>query len=125
MKELISNLVDNAIRHTPSGGAVSVRLQISDGQLALSVRDDGPGINSKEHDRIFESFYRIPGTSGVGSGLGLAIVKEIAINHRAEIKVSNLESSGACFDVIFQRGQQTPRTVSSIIPLPTVKNRFA
>jgi len=71
---IVDNLVDNAIRYTPSGGHVAVKLGMNEGELEFVVRDDGPGIAPEERDRVFERFYRVPGSTAQGSGLGLAIV---------------------------------------------------
>lgn len=76
--ELLTNLVDNALRYCPPGSTVTVRVDRRESMACLSVIDDGPGVPPTERDRLFERFYRVPGTAGAGSGLGLAIVKEIA-----------------------------------------------
>ena len=92
---IIDNLVDNAIRYTPSGGCVSVKLEVEGHEIAFTVRDNGPGIASVERDRVFERFYRIPGSSSQGSGLGLAIVQRIAGAHNASVRfVEGIAGSG-------------------------------
>jgi signal transduction histidine kinase len=92
---IVDNLVDNAIRYTPSGGHVAVGLEMSDGDLEFVVRDDGPGIAADERDRVFERFYRIPGSTAPGSGLGLAIVQRIAQAHNASVRfVDGLAGAG-------------------------------
>lgn len=88
LHEMLSNLLDNAIRYTPSQGKVTVSLNQEDGKVLLSVDDNGPGIPLDEHDRIFERFHRLPESSSEGCGLGLAIVREIVVAHQAEIIVS-------------------------------------
>ena len=76
--ELVANLVDNAVRYTPSGGHVTVgTTRVPDG-WSLTVTDSGPGIPPAERERVFERFYRVAGSDGEGSGLGLSIVQEIA-----------------------------------------------
>ena len=70
---ILENLVDNAIRYTPSGGRVEVRLTGGDDGLGLVVRDDGPGIAEADRERVFERFVRLPQATEQGSGLGLAI----------------------------------------------------
>jgi two-component system sensor histidine kinase TctE len=87
--ELIDNLLDNALRYTPPGGAVTVRCGNGTDQAYLSVEDTGPGIPSSAHGRIFERFYRIQGTPGDGTGLGLAIVKEVAQRHGASLQIES------------------------------------
>ena len=92
---IIDNLVDNAIRYTPSGGCVCVQLQAQDREIALIVRDNGPGIAPGERDRVFQRFYRIPGSTSQGSGLGLAIVQRIAKAHNASVRfVEGIAGSG-------------------------------
>lgn len=88
LRELLSNLVDNALRYTPEGGRVTVRVAREDAGLTLSVEDDGPGIPDAERERVFERFHRILGTDQEGCGLGLAIVREIVERHQAQAAVS-------------------------------------
>jgi two-component system sensor histidine kinase TctE len=89
LRELLSNLIDNALRYTPAGGSVTVRVRSDAGQALLEVEDTGPGIAPGERPRVFERFYRILGSNAPGSGLGLAIVREIAQQHGAEIQIFN------------------------------------
>ncbi|KQQ47478.1 histidine kinase [Duganella sp. Leaf126] len=90
LRELLSNLIDNALRYTPAGGSVTVRVRADPEQHALlEVEDTGPGIPPAERTRVFERFYRILGNTAEGSGLGLAIVREIAHQHGAEVDVFN------------------------------------
>ena len=86
---LVRNLVDNAIRYTPNGGKVSVSVHQDAAGLALQVDDTGPGIPADERARVFDRFYRLPGSDAEGSGLGLAIVREIARSHGAEVSLSD------------------------------------
>ncbi len=85
IRELLGNLVDNAIRHTPPGGHVTVRVRGENGNTVLEVEDDGAGIPAGEREKVFERFYRLPGGSPEGCGLGLAIVREIAQGHGAQV----------------------------------------
>ena len=88
LRELLSNLIDNALRYTPAGGSVTVRVRGNPGEPGyLEVEDTGPGIPSGERERVFERFYRILGHTAEGSGLGLAIVREIAQQHGAEVDI--------------------------------------
>ncbi|HZT03493.1 MAG TPA: ATP-binding protein [Steroidobacteraceae bacterium] len=87
---LIRNLVDNAVRYTPAGGRVDVSVERSAGmpaQALVRVVDNGPGIAREERERVFDRFYRQPGTRSPGSGLGLAIVKAIAAAHGASVEL--------------------------------------
>ena len=103
LRELINNLIDNAIRYSRAGGRVTVRVaQDADDQCRLSVSDDGPGIPVHERARIFERFHRLLGTQEDGSGLGLAIVSEIATLHGARITLEeDTDGVGNTFSVIF------------------------
>jgi two-component system, OmpR family, sensor histidine kinase TctE len=97
LRELIRNLVDNALQYTPAGGCVTVRV-IDDpfGQVVvLQVEDSGPGIAAAERELVFQPFYRSLGTDVDGSGLGLAIVREIAAQHGAEVTISDSTTRGA------------------------------
>ena len=87
LRELLSNLIDNALRYTPAGGSVTVRVRSDAEHVYLEVEDTGPGIAPAERERVFERFYRILGNTAEGSGLGLAIVREIAQQHGAEVDI--------------------------------------
>jgi two-component system sensor histidine kinase TctE len=88
LRELLKNLVDNALRYTPAGGSVTVRIRRDRTAAFLEVEDTGPGIPVNERRYVFDRFYRILGTNVDGSGLGLAIVREIAERHGALLRVS-------------------------------------
>jgi two-component system sensor histidine kinase TctE len=89
LREMLSNLLDNAVRYTPPGGQVTVRVTHgADGGAVLSVEDNGPGIPEAERERVFERFYRVLGTGADGCGLGLAIVREIAQSHGARVALA-------------------------------------
>jgi two-component system sensor histidine kinase QseC len=85
---LLRNLVDNAIRYTPAGGAVEVRVACQDRRVALSVADDGPGIPPVEQPRVFDRFYRGAGVTAPGCGLGLSIARRVAELHHAHIALA-------------------------------------
>jgi two-component system sensor histidine kinase TctE len=93
LRELLGNLVDNAIRYTPRGGRVTLRCgrcrpdEGSPEQPFLEVEDNGPGVPPHERARMLERFYRITGTVGEGNGLGLAIADEIARVHNSQLQV--------------------------------------
>jgi two-component system sensor histidine kinase TctE len=91
LREMLSNLIDNAIRYTPEGGSVTVRVRTEalDGKAVLEVEDTGPGIPPAERAHVFERFYRILGSNVEGSGLGLSIVREIAQQHEADVEIFN------------------------------------
>ncbi|MBY0573224.1 MAG: sensor histidine kinase N-terminal domain-containing protein [Undibacterium sp.] len=96
LRELVNNLIENALHYTPSGMNVTARIRIDEEQaLAIvEVEDNGPGIPKEEQQKVFDRFYRILGSKVPGSGLGLAIVREIAQQHDARIEiVSNLANA--------------------------------
>lgn len=92
LRELLGNLVDNAIRYTPAGGRVTLRCGVAETgahglrQPFLEVEDDGPGVPEEERAKVLERFYRVPGSAGDGNGLGLAIAEEIARAHHAHLR---------------------------------------
>jgi two-component system sensor histidine kinase TctE len=91
LREMLNNLIDNALRYTQLGGHVTVRVRADEvrNKVLLEVEDNGPGIAMAERGHVFERFYRILGSEVEGSGLGLAIVREIAQRHSAEIDLLN------------------------------------
>jgi two-component system, OmpR family, sensor histidine kinase TctE len=102
LHELLINLLDNAIRHTPDGGNITVRCGAHHGSPYLEVEDSGPGIPPAERERVRERFYRAAGSDGQSSGLGLAIVEEIARSHRARFDILDAhEGSGARMRITF------------------------
>jgi signal transduction histidine kinase len=101
LRRMIRNLIENARRH---GGDTAPEVRVSrtpDGGALLSVRDHGPGIPEGERERVFEPFYRRPGTaeSGRGSGLGLALVRQIARHHGGDVTCRGAEGGGSMFEV--------------------------
>jgi two-component system sensor histidine kinase QseC len=104
LKVLVRNLVDNAIRYTPEGGAVAVAVATRDGRVLLEVTDTGPGISPEAQRRVMERFYRVPGSGESGSGLGLSIVQRIADLHGAQVRMEMPESGiGLRVRVEFER----------------------
>jgi two-component system, OmpR family, sensor histidine kinase TctE len=87
LRELLNNLIDDALRYTPTGGMGTVRSGEDGGVAFLCVEDTGPGSAEAARNRVFERFYRVDGSPGNGSGLGLAIVKEVADRHGASLRV--------------------------------------
>jgi signal transduction histidine kinase len=89
LRLLAGNLVDNAIRYAPAGGRVEVRAFRRGADAVLEVADDGPGIPADERARVFDRFYRVPGTDAPGSGLGLAIARQVADLHHGRIELDD------------------------------------
>ena len=108
LRELLNNLLDNAIKYTPAGGRVTLRMRAAD-NVVLEVEDSGIGIPPAERERVFERFYRVLGTAADGSGLGLPIVKEIAELHRAGIVLQSGEHGlGTLVRLEFPRRETPP-----------------
>jgi two-component system sensor histidine kinase TctE len=89
LDDLLSNLVDNALKYTPTGGSVTVRTGAVNGRPFLAVEDTGTGIPTEERQRVRQRFYRLPNSPGHGSGLGLAIVEEIAKLYDASLSIQS------------------------------------
>ena len=100
LRQLVVILVDNAIRHSPSGGRVSVRVGADGSVATLTVEDEGPGIDVEALPHLFERFYRAPGAPGGGTGLGLAIAAWIVDRHGGRITAENRPEGGAGFRVV-------------------------
>lgn len=103
MEQALVNLIDNAIKFTPDGGVVEIKVKKEFGHIELNVIDEGPGIPEKYHTRIFERFFSVDkGRSRKlgGSGLGLSIVKHIIYNHKGDVFVKNRTSrTGSVFTI--------------------------
>jgi signal transduction histidine kinase len=98
VERALSNLVDNALRHTPPGGAVTVRARRDGAWALVAIEDTGRGLAPAHHERVFERFYRVePDRGGDGTGLGLAIVRRIAEVHGGHVGVVSAPGQGARF----------------------------
>lgn len=89
LRELMANLLHNALEYTPPGGHVTVRSGLDEAGAFFLLEDDGPGIPAEMREKVLERFVRLPGSNGAGSGLGLAIVKEIADGHQAQLTLED------------------------------------
>ncbi|RIL10346.1 MAG: hypothetical protein DCC75_04555 [Proteobacteria bacterium] len=106
MEQALSNLLENAIKHTEPGGKIELDATLSNGHVRLSVRDNGCGIESKHLSRIFERFYRVDKSRSRaegGTGLGLAIVKHIAQAHGGFVEVESVPKQGSLFSIALPR----------------------
>ena len=102
LKQVIVNLIDNAIKYTPEGGEIEIRVRPSQNTAVLEVVDSGVGISAESLPHLFERFYRADkarSRNSGGAGLGLAIVKAICSAHGAEIKIVSSEGRGSSFSV--------------------------
>ena len=110
---LLRNLIDNALRYAGPGARVEVSCREQEmpdrRRIVLSVHDDGPGVPEAEHQRIFDRFYRVPGTPGRGSGIGLSLVARIASLHDAQCEVGpGLGGRGFGITLYFQLASSGP-----------------
>ncbi len=97
------NLADNAIKFSPDGGRIWLRVRLAGANAQIAVTDEGPGIAADEHEQVFKRFYRVDASRARatgGSGLGLAMAREIAIAHRGEIILHSELGQGSTFTVI-------------------------
>jgi two-component system sensor histidine kinase TctE len=102
LDDLLSNLVDNALKYTPAGGSVTASAGLQNGKPFLAVEDTGPGIPENERQRVRQRFYRLPNSPGHGSGLGLAIVDEIAHLYGASVTIeAGAKQAGTRVVVLF------------------------
>jgi signal transduction histidine kinase len=97
LSRAVTNLVDNALRHTPSGGRVDVTARVTDHTMEFSVADTGEGIPPEYLPHLFERFVQVPGASSRGAGLGLSIVRKIVEAHRGTVGVESTMGRGARF----------------------------
>jgi signal transduction histidine kinase len=100
LRMLLGNLLDNALRYSPTGGRVDVELGKEDNQAVISVYDSGPGIPETERERVFERFYRVAGSDVPGSGLGLSIVRQVAVLHGGHIELNTAKTGGLAVRVV-------------------------
>ena len=119
LRELAKNLIDNALRYTPNGGHVTVRVLATPATVLLEVEDNGIGLSEEQAELVFERFYRVDDATTEGSGLGLAIVQEIAVQHdsRASLR-PNPAGRGAIARVAFAAWHLPP-------PPPPVPDDFS
>jgi two-component system sensor histidine kinase BaeS len=111
-RRMLVILLDNAIKYTPAGGSVTVRVQDDGGELAIAVSDTGPGIPAGELPFIFDRFWRadkVRSRDAGGTGLGLAIAREIAERHHATLSVESSLGYGSTFTIRLPRvDHETP-----------------
>jgi NtrC-family two-component system sensor histidine kinase KinB len=93
----LTNLLANAIRHSPPGASVAVHARRADGSVRIEVEDHGPGIPPEYQPRLFEKFYRVPGTPPGGAGLGLSIVRDVVEAHGGKVGVQSAPGRGSTF----------------------------
>jgi signal transduction histidine kinase len=108
LHQVMTNLISNACKYSPEETVITVSARFSDGEIVISVRDEGIGVPAEFREKIFEKFYRIDNSDRRkvgGTGLGLALVREIVIAHGGRIWVENVESGGSIFNVSLPMAQ--------------------
>ena len=111
LHRLVLNLMENALRHTDPGTAVEATVEPRNGEVVLSVEDDGPGIPFDQREKVFERFYRGSGEHSGSSGLGLSIVRAVAESHRGSVRLEEpLDGRGARFVVRIPATPPAPRS---------------
>ena len=113
LRQLVTILVDNAVRHSPRGGSVTVTVRSSGALAWIEVADEGPGLREEDMAHVFDRFWRAPGAPTGGTGLGLAIARWIVERHGGRIGVANREPHGAVFRA------ELPATPPVIAPSPS------
>ena len=109
----LDNLVDNAIRHSPAGGAVDLAVEAGPQLTSVRVCDQGPGFGVSELPQVFERFRRGRGAAGPGAGLGLAIVRSIVEAHGGSATAGNRAGGGAQVTLVFPAGRPPPRSAEA------------
>ena len=107
LREMINNLLDNALRYTADEGCVTARVLAQENFVLLEIEDNGIGIADSEAHRVFDRFYRVEDTGVEGSGLGLAIVREIAELHKAAASLRPHAMDAA--------GERTPGSIARVV----------
>jgi two-component system phosphate regulon sensor histidine kinase PhoR len=109
LRQMLDNLIGNAIKYTPAGGEITIAVEATHDQIIIRISDSGPGIPPADQPHIFEKFFRASNVpKGVGgSGLGLSIVKSIVDNHQGRIWVESLLGQGSAFTVVLPLYKQT------------------
>lgn len=106
--QVLTNLVENAVRHSPPGTTVTVRAVVDGGELRVCVEDEGPGIPVDELRRIFEPFHRVRGATRRGTGLGLAVARGLVEAHRGRIWAESAAAGGSRFCFVIPTREAMP-----------------
>lgn len=108
MEQVLVNLLDNACNYSPPTAPITITAQIRHGRLVIAVTDGGKGIPPEDLERIFEKFYRVPGTASGGTGLGLSICRGLVEAHGGTLAAENAPGSGARFIITLPIGAAPP-----------------
>lgn len=109
-RQIMQNLIDNAVKYTPDGGSVAIHWRQEGENVVISVTDTGPGIAAEHHDRLFERFYRVDKARSRelgGTGLGLSIVKNLAHSFGGSVSVNSEVGKGSTFSVTLVASEPT------------------
>ena len=122
LRQVLGNLVANALQHTPADTAVTVRVGTAGGDAILEVADQGPGMQQQDAQRVFERFYRADASrtrASGGAGLGLSIVDSLVRAHGGRVTVTTAPGRGCCFRVVLPRAADAAaeHAVSSVVPV--------
>jgi two-component system OmpR family sensor kinase len=123
LRQVLSNLVSNALQHTPETAKITVRVGTDDGDAVLEVADEGPGMSPEDAQRVFERFYRTDSSrtrSSGGTGLGLSIVHSLVHAHGGTVRVTTASGQGCCFRVNLPRITDVP---APEVPAPQISTR--
>ena len=107
-RQIVSNLLSNAAKFTPSGGSVRIELRARDAEAVITVADTGPGVAAEDLPHVFERFYRGRGVRAGGSGIGLTVVRELAEAQGGSVQVTSEPGAGARFTVRLPRASSGP-----------------
>ncbi|MES2504311.1 MAG: ATP-binding protein [Myxococcota bacterium] len=99
-EQAVTNILLNACQYTPEGGLIRIDIRTIESDVQIAVLDQGPGVPTEYLGRVFDKFYRYPGSKGQGAGIGLAIAKGVVRAHEGKIMVANVKNAGACFTII-------------------------
>jgi two-component system sensor histidine kinase KdpD len=103
LEHALINLVVNAIHYSPVGSSITIQTDSFAQQIRIQVIDEGPGIPVESLAKLFDKFYRVPGSPAGGTGLGLSIVQGIMESHQGHIQVQNrLDRTGSCFTLLLK-----------------------
>jgi signal transduction histidine kinase len=111
IEKALANLLSNAVRYTPEGGAVELRVSSEGDSVVVSVRDTGIGIAAEDREHVFDEFFRAPNArkhAAIGTGLGLALVKKVVAEHGGSVSVSSRPGAGAIFTIRIPIGDCRP-----------------
>ena len=114
LRQVLGNLVANALQHTPETARITVRVGTADDDAVLEVADEGPGMTQEDAQRVFERFYRTDSSrarASGGTGLGLSIVDSLVYAHGGRVTVTTAPGQGCCFRVILPRIADVPAPI--------------